>query len=67
MCFAFVGKIISISDDELMPIAKVDINGHVREVNIATIPNAKINDYIIIHAGIGIRIINEDAKLLLSK
>ncbi len=66
MCFAFPGKIIDIIDDEMMPIAKVDLNGVVKEVNLALIPEAKVGDYIIIHAGIAIRIIDEeDAKRLM--
>jgi len=51
---AHVGKIIEIVDDE----AKVDFKGVVRKVNISLV-NAKIGDYVLVHAGYAIKILDE--------
>lgn len=59
MCIAVVGKIISIDDS--LALAKVMINDVIKDVNILLIPEAKVNDYIIIHAGMGIRIIDKES------
>jgi len=61
MCLAVPGKIISIdSVDELTRTGKVDFGGIIRQVNLAFIPEAKVNDYVLIHAGCGIGLIDEE-------
>ncbi len=49
MCLAIPGKILKIKGQ----IAKVDFNGIQKEINI-TMVNAKIGDYIMVHAGFAI-------------
>ena len=62
MCLAIPGKIISINDeiDDLFRIAKVNFNGIVKEVNLAMVPEAKIGDYVMVHVGSAISIIDEE-------
>jgi len=61
MCLAVPGKILSInSDDPLMPMGQVSFGGIVKEVNLAYVPEASINDYIIVHVGFAISVL--DAK-----
>lgn len=50
MCYAIPAKIISIKDDN----AQVDYGGIRKLVNIILIPDAKIDDFILIHAGFAI-------------
>jgi hydrogenase expression/formation protein HypC len=47
-------------DDEFMPMGKVRFGGIVKDVSLACIPEAKIGDYVLVHAGIGLSIIDED-------
>ena len=55
MCLAIPAKIISITKDT----AKVDFGeGVLREVNI-TLVDAKIGDYVLVHAGYAIQIVDE--------
>jgi len=56
VCLAIPGKIISI--DENSQIAVVDFNGLNKKVNINLI-QPKIDDYIIVHAGFAIEIIDQ--------
>ncbi len=62
MCLAIPGKIISINDeiDDLFRIAKVNFNGIVKEVNLAMVPEAKVGDYVMVHVGSAISIVDEE-------
>ena len=59
MCLAIPGKIISIKYN----VADVDFGGIRRKVGIDLLPDVKIGDYIIVHAGFAIQILDaDDAK-----
>jgi hydrogenase expression/formation protein HypC len=45
-----------IKDD----IATVDIGGTTYEANIQLVPEAKVGDYVLIHTGLAIQIIDEE-------
>ena len=62
MCLAIPGKILSINDeiDDLFRIAKVSFNGIIKEVNLAMVPEAKIGDYVMVHVGSAISIVDEE-------
>ncbi|MEM2110395.1 MAG: HypC/HybG/HupF family hydrogenase formation chaperone [Candidatus Bathyarchaeia archaeon] len=56
MCLAVPARILEVKDD----LAKVDFGGGViREVNVMLV-NAKIGDYILVHAGYAIQVIDKD-------
>lgn len=55
MCLAVPGKIIAINEK----MAEVDYGGVSRETNVSMV-DAKVGDYVIIHAGFAIQIIDED-------
>ncbi|MCI0449873.1 MAG: HypC/HybG/HupF family hydrogenase formation chaperone [Chlorobi bacterium] len=61
MCLAVPGKIISIDDSkgELMRVGKVNFGGIVKEVNLAYVPNAKVDDYVIVHVSFALNTIDE--------
>ena len=60
MCLAVPGKIIEITDDSLLTRSgKVSFNGIIKEINLAFVPEAKIGEYVIVHAGFAISVINE--------
>ena len=61
MCLAVPGKVISISgDDESGRIAKVDFSGIQKDVVITFTPEAKPGDYVIVHTGFSLSIIDEE-------
>jgi len=62
MCLAIPGKIISIDNqiDEVFRFAKVDFNGIIKEVNLAMLSEAKIGDYVLVHVGSAISIVDEE-------
>ena len=61
MCLAVPGKVIEWVDKEpLTARAVVDFEGVCREAHMACVPDAEIDDYVLIHAGIAIAKIDED-------
>jgi hydrogenase expression/formation protein HypC len=61
MCLAIPGKIIEIDDqiDDIFRIAKVSFDGIIKEVNLAMVPEAKVNDYVLVHVGSAIQVVDE--------
>lgn len=60
MCLAVPGKIISISgDDPLSRTGRVDFSGVIKEVSLAYLPEAVTHDYVIVHAGFALSIIDQ--------
>ncbi len=60
MCLAVPGKIMSIDDtDPVFRSGKVNFAGIIKNVNLAYVPEAKIGDYVLVHVGFAISIINE--------
>jgi hydrogenase expression/formation protein HypC len=61
MCLAIPGKIISLSatENNLERTARVDFSGVVKEISLAYLPEAKLNDYVIVHAGLALSILDE--------
>ena len=56
MCLAFPAKIISIKDS----LATVERAGVKRDASLMLLPNAKIGDYVLIHAGFAMQIVDEE-------
>ncbi len=60
MCLAVPGKITSISgEDMLLRSGMIDFSGVTREINLAYLPEAKVGDYVIVHAGFAIAVIDQ--------
>ncbi|NPV29528.1 MAG: HypC/HybG/HupF family hydrogenase formation chaperone [Firmicutes bacterium] len=57
MCLAIPARIIKING----VFAEVDLGGNTKEINIALTPEAKVGDYVLLHAGFAIQVIDEKA------
>jgi hydrogenase expression/formation protein HypC len=58
---AIPGKVISIAgDDPVFRMGKVDFGGVIKEVNLCYVPEVKLGDYVIIHVGFALNIIDEE-------
>ena len=62
MCLAIPGQVISIEAqlDETFRIGKVSFGGIMKEVNLFMVPEANIGDYVLVHVGVAISIVDED-------
>jgi hydrogenase expression/formation protein HypC len=56
MCLAVPVKITSIEGDQ----ADVDIGGVSRRVSIAMTPEAEVGNYVLLHTGYAINVLNEE-------
>ena len=59
MCLALPGKILTISHAAALPMGDVDFSGVKKSVCLAYTPEAKVGDYVIVHVGFAISILNE--------
>jgi hydrogenase expression/formation protein HypC len=61
MCLAIPGKIISITSelDETFRNGKVSFGGITREVNLSLVPEARVGDYVLVHVGAAISVVDE--------
>ena len=60
MCLAVPGKVIVIDDSpQGLPMAKVSFGGINKDVCLAYVPEVKVGDYVIVHAGFAISQLNE--------
>jgi len=61
MCLAVPGKIVSVSgEDPLGRAGKIDFGGVLKEASLAYVPEVKIGDYVIVHAGFALSKVDED-------
>jgi hydrogenase expression/formation protein HypC len=61
MCLAVPGKIVSVSgDDPLQRMGKVNFGGIVKEVSLAYVPEAKVGDYVVVHVGFALNVVDEE-------
>ena len=59
MCLAVPGKVVCwIDTDPIGAKAKVEFGGITRPCHMACVPDAKVGDYVIVHAGVAISIID---------
>lgn len=60
MCLGVPGKIVTISsDDDLMRMGRVSFGGIIKEINLACVPDAKVGDFVIAHAGLALNTLDE--------
>ncbi len=57
MCLAIPAQVKTVDDNNL---AIVDILGVTREVALDLTPQAKVGDYVLVHAGFAIEVVNEE-------
>jgi hydrogenase expression/formation protein HypC len=58
MCLAIPGRIIEVVD-ESNRLAKVDVAGVQRTVNIGLLDGAEVGDFVLIHVGFALSIVDE--------
>jgi hydrogenase expression/formation protein HypC len=56
MCLAIPGRITAIEKS----VGRVEIGGIVREADLTLLPDAKVGDYVLLHAGFAIQKYDEE-------
>ncbi len=61
MCLAVPGKILSIrGDDPLTRTGRVSFGGIIKEANLSCVPEARVDDYVLVHVGFAISVVDPD-------
>jgi len=59
MCLAVPGKILNITGEDVLRSGTISFGGINKQVNLAYVPEAKVGDYVIVHVGFAISIVDE--------
>ena len=61
MCLAVPGKIVSLIEEDALALrlGKVDFGGIQKEVCLAYTPEASVGDYVLVHVGFSLSVIDE--------
>jgi hydrogenase expression/formation protein HypC len=63
MCLAVPGKILSIQGEDFARTARVSFGGIVKDVSLAYVPEAREGEYVIVHVGFAISVVDEAEAL----
>ena len=63
MCLAVPGKILSVQGEDFARTARVSFSGIVKDVSLAYVPEARQGEYVIVHVGFAISVVDEAEAL----
>ena len=61
MCLAVPGRVLDVADDAGVRTARVDFGGVRKRVCLETLPDARVGDYVLVHAGFALQVLDEAA------
>lgn len=67
MCLAVPGRVLEINlSNPDFPVGRVSFGGVVKEVSLACVPEARVNDFVMVHVGMALSVVDEGeaAKVL---
>lgn len=60
MCLALPGQVVELRDGGAVPLGTVDFDGTRREVCFASVPDAAVGDFVIVHVGFALAKVDEE-------
>jgi len=62
MCLSIPGKLIEITSqlDDTFRMGKVSFDGVIKEVSLTLVPEARVEDYVMVHVGAAISVVDEE-------
>ena len=60
MCLAIPGKVIEVYEDHGLRMGRVDFAGTVRRACLAHVPEASLGDYVLVHVGFALSVIDAE-------
>ena len=62
MCLALPGQLLSIEGDTPFgSTGRVCFGGLIKEIHLAYVPEARVGDYVIVHAGFALGVLDQEA------
>jgi hydrogenase expression/formation protein HypC len=59
MCLAVPGKVLTIAGNDIDRAGRVSFGGIIKEVSLAYVPEAGVGDYVLVHVGFAISVMDE--------
>ncbi len=59
MCLGIPGKLLEISNDDALPMGKVEFGGIKKDICLAYLPDVQVGEYVLVHVGFAISKIDE--------
>jgi len=59
MCLAVPGKVLTVTGNDIDRAGRVSFGGIVKEVSLAYVPAAMVGDYVLVHVGFAISVMDE--------
>jgi hydrogenase expression/formation protein HypC len=64
MCLGVPGKVIELEENPLgLAMGKVSFGGIAKEICLAYVPETQVGDYVIVHAGFALSVIDEEEAM----
>lgn len=60
MCLAIPGKVIEITDEGGVLMGRIDFSGTINTTCLAYVPEVKVGQYVIVHAGFALSVVDEE-------
>jgi hydrogenase expression/formation protein HypC len=61
MCLAVPGEIVEITDENtLTRQARISFGGVIKTASMAFVPEARVGEYVLVHAGVAISVVDEE-------
>lgn len=67
MCLAVPGRIIDVWTDQGTPMATISFDGIEKEICLVYLPDSRVGDYAIVHAGFAISQVDEEQAVMTLK
>jgi len=59
MCLAVPGKVLTVTGTDIDRSGRVSFGGIIKEVSLAYVPEARVGDYVLVHVGFAISVMDE--------
>ena len=63
MCLGIPGKVVEIQQENGLAMGKVDFGGVRKQACLEYVPEVKLGDYVIVHVGFAISMVDEEEAL----
>ena len=60
MCLAIPGKVVEVFEENGLLMGHIDYNGTLNNSCLAYVPEVKVGQYVIVHAGFAISVLDEE-------
>jgi hydrogenase expression/formation protein HypC len=59
MCLAISGQVIDVAPEHSVAMGRVSFGGITRKVCLEHVPDAKVGDYVLVHVGFALSVLDE--------